>query len=351
MTETQPLRILFAPREICGQMQLLAEGFRARGHVATAVGYHTASHGVQNDLCLHFEKKSRTRQLAASLAFTKQAIRDYDIFHFFFGRSLMPRNLDLPLLKRLGKKIFVHFRGSDIRSRTWVSEVVMPQALGRSPTGQFPRSTPRQLKQLAIWRRYAGALFVSIPELTEIVPEALVVQQTIDLCRWPYNPENGQSSNPEIVIGHATSNRKIKGTAHLVTAVNQLRDRGHSLRLDIIEGIDHKDVATRYRQCHIGVDELVQGSYGNVAIELMAVGKPVIANLGPWYRGNRPDCPIVHSGPAEIGARLEELISDRERRQQLGAAGRCYVEKWHDVRSLVDRLTDIYTHSNEEREL
>ena len=235
MMEAKPLRILFAPHEICGQMQLLAEGFRARGHLATAVRYNTTSDGVQNDRCLHLDDKSRARQLTAAIAFTAQAIRDYDIFHFFFGRSLIPRHLDLPLLKRLGKKIFVHFRGSDIRCRSWVTEVVVPQALGLPPTRIFPRSKASQLRRLAIWRRYADAILVSTPDLKEIIPEALVVPQAIDLRRWCCEPETDQSASSSIVIAHAPSNREFKGTEYLVAAVNQLRDRGHSLRLDIIE--------------------------------------------------------------------------------------------------------------------
>ena len=343
MNEAVPLRILFAPHEICGQMQLLAEGFRANGHAASAVSYSSSeAYGYVNDMCLHLDKRSRLGKAIAMLAFTRKAAKNYDIFHFFFGRSLLPKHLDLPLLKRLGKKIFVHFRGSDIRNRKWLTAVVEQQLLGRSAPRSTPRSTSTQVRRLEIWRRYADRIFVSIPELTEIAPDALVVQQAIDLCRWPHEPERNGSEPDEVVVAHATTNRKYKGTEYVVAAVESLRARGYSVRLDIIEGVPHKDVIHRFRQCHVGVDELLQGSYGNVAIELMALGRPVVANLGSWYSQNRPDLPIVNCGPDNLAGQLEELVVDIARRRRLGVEGRRYVEKWHDVKVLVDRLARIY---------
>ncbi|MEE3368091.1 MAG: glycosyltransferase family 4 protein [Planctomycetota bacterium] len=342
LPKTRPLRILFAPHEICGQMQLLAEGFRAHGHEATAVAYRTNPFGIKNDVCLQFENRTKPGKLAASFNFTMKALRSYDIFHFFYGRSLLPKHLDLPLLKRAGKKIFVHFRGSDIRSRKWLTQVMDPTLPNHKIADDIPRSTTQQIKRLDAWRRYANNLFISIPELLDIVPEAHVVQQAIDLRRWPEERPESQSRGSELVIAHATSNRAYKGTEHLISAVDQIKQRGYAIRLDIIEGIPASEVIHRYRRCDLGVDELLQGSYGNVAIEMMALGKPVIANLGNWYREHRPDLPVVHADPSNIAQKLEALINDPARRQRIGAEGRRYVERWHDVNTHVARLLDIY---------
>ena len=343
LPKTRPLRILFAPHEVCGQMQLLAEGFRAHGHEATAVAYETDPYGIKNDTCLEFENKSKPGKLAASSAFTIKALRNYDVFHFFYGRSLLPKHLDLPLLKRAGKKIFVHFRGSDIRSRKWVNQVKTPTLLGQQPAADVPRSTAQQIERLNTWRRYANKMLISTPDLNHIVPEADLVQQAIDLRLWPENPPESQSRDSELVIAHAPSNRRYKGTEHLIAAVQQLRDRGHAVQLHVIENIKSSEVIHHYRQCDLGVDQLRLNEYGNVAIELMAMGKPVITNLGSWYQEHRPDCPIVHADPTDIAEKLEALIIDPARRKRLGAAGREYVKRWHDINTHVTRLLDIYT--------
>ncbi len=235
LPKTRPLRFLFAPHEICGQMQMLAEGFRAHGHNATAVAYATDPFGIKNDVCLQFENKSKPAKLAASFNFTMKALRHYDVFHFFYGRSLLPKHLDLPLLKRAGKKIFVHFRGSDIRSRKWLTQVMAPTLLNHKITDDIPRSTAQQIKRLNTWRRYADGIFVSIPELLDIAPEAQVVQQAIDLTLWPETPPESRSRDSELVIAHAPSNHAYKGTEHLISAVDQIKQRGfgskHNVRL------------------------------------------------------------------------------------------------------------------------
>src|SRR6185295_12334519 len=47
-----------------------------------------------------------------------RALRDADVVHFNFGRTILPpqlRMLDLPLLRRAGKVVAVTFQGDDAR--------------------------------------------------------------------------------------------------------------------------------------------------------------------------------------------------------------------------------------------
>ena len=41
-----------------------------------------------------------------------------DVFHFYFGWTLIPRKLQWPLLKATRRKSVLHFLGSDIRGRS-----------------------------------------------------------------------------------------------------------------------------------------------------------------------------------------------------------------------------------------
>ena len=41
----------------------------------------------------------------------------YDVFHFYYGESLLAARRDVPMLRRLGKRIIFHFLGCDIRLR------------------------------------------------------------------------------------------------------------------------------------------------------------------------------------------------------------------------------------------
>jgi len=322
-------------------MQLLAEGFRSAGHDAMAVAFEApSSFGYKNDKCLNLQNKpTRLSKLMTAVLFLKRATQEFQVFHFFFGRSLLPGNWDLPILKQLGKKVVVHFRGSDIRNRRWVTSVVEPSLLRQSVLEHVPRSTPRQLQRIGVWERHADAILVSTPDLLEIVPHGAVSEQAIDLARWPYSPPR---RGHEVTVAHSPSSRNIKGTEHLVSAIEVLKSRGYAVRLDIVEGVNRRDMVDRLRNCDIGVDQLLLGSYGNAAVEFMALGKPVVARLGPWYATNREDLPIVNSGPLELVGKLEPLIKDAELRARMGWEGRKYSEKWHDVHGQVTRLAKVY---------
>ena len=41
-----------------------------------------------------------------------------DVFHFYFGLTLVPKSLQFPILRATGKKSVFHFLGSDIRGKT-----------------------------------------------------------------------------------------------------------------------------------------------------------------------------------------------------------------------------------------
>ena len=338
------MRILFAPHEICGQMQLLAEAFRAQGHDAVAANFG-APHPFSppNDICLRLNERTRVGRFARATMFAAWAIRRFDVFHFFYGRSLLPNYLDLPLLKRLGKRVIVHFRGSDIRSESWLQHVVERQLTGREIDASIPASTPAQVRRVKVWRRYADQILVSIPELKAVVPEATVLQQAIDVAKWPYrDPQAVPGNGRPLRIAHVTTKRVYKGTSYAIDAVDELTRRGRSVELDLIENVAHEEVRRRLALCDIGVDELIQGSYGNVAIEMMAMGIPVVANLCPWYATNRPDLPIVDATPQTVAQQLDFLLADKRRRETLSHAGRRYVERWHDVHKHVACLVRIY---------
>ena len=79
-----------------------------------------------------------------------------------------------------------------------------------------------------------------------------------------------------MVIAHAPTNRSVKGTEDAVAAVGQLRDEGVNVELDLIEGVSRADAMERITRADVLVDQLHIGWYGGVAVEGMALGRPVV---------------------------------------------------------------------------
>jgi glycosyltransferase involved in cell wall biosynthesis len=235
-----------------------------------------------------------------------------DVFHFYFGWTLVPRKLQWPMLKATRRKSVLHFLGSDIRAKT-----------------------PEQLR----YARRADARIVGSYDALRWVPDAHVVPPGLDLSE--YAPAPAEDRGRPVVV-HAPSSRRRKGTEHVVAACE-----GLNVELDIVEGLRHDEARRRYERADIVVDQLNAGWYGIFALEAMALGKPVLSYLRPeavqeTERVLGVDVPIVPVTKETLRDSIAELAESPERRRQAGAASRAYVERVHDADKGADRLLEIY---------
>lgn len=248
------------------------------------------------------------KQLAALTRLLPQT----DVFHFYFGLTLVPKSIQFPALKAFRKKSVFHFLGSDIRGKT--------------------------REQLAYaWR--ADARIVGSYDAVRWVPDAHVVPVGIDLSR--YEPAPGRATE-RVRIAHAPTSRAKKGTDAVIAACEQL-----PVELDLIENVRHDEAIERYKRADILVDQLEIGWHGVFAIEGMALGKPVVGYIRdePRERTERAfglELPIVNATRDDLAARLRPLIDSVDERRRLGEAGRRYVERVHDAEHVADRLIAIY---------
>jgi glycosyltransferase involved in cell wall biosynthesis len=236
-----------------------------------------------------------------------------DVFHFYFGLTLVPQSLQFPILRALRKKSVMHYLGSDIRGKT-------PQELA--------------------FGRKAGTEIVGSYDALRWVPHAEFVPPGIDVASIEPAPPSDRSRP---VILHAPSSRRRKGTEHVLAAVE-----GLDAEVVLVEGLDHREAFERYRDADIVVDQLNSGWYGLLAIECMALGKPVVSFLHDEARQHTERelgvrVPIVTATKEDLRARLEPLVADAAERRRIGAASRAYVEQVHDLERVADRLLALYS--------
>jgi hypothetical protein len=147
----------------------------------------------------------------------------------------------------------------------------------------------------------------------------------------------------ELVVAHAPTDRDVKGTGHVIAAVEALRHEGVSVRLDLIEDMTHGEALSRLAAADLVVDQLVLGWYGAVAVEAMALGRPVLAYIRENESEDNPfgsKLPIVRTTAGTLAADLRALAVDRVARHALAAAGRRFVEEEHDPRRIARTVLD-----------
>ena len=170
---------------------------------------------------------------------------------------------------------------------------------------------------------------------------------------------------PRVVVGVGRLVEK-KGFAHLLDAVALLRDRGQTVRLDLVGG-GTEEPALRAKAADLGLDDLVTfhgpltqaetrevirggavlaapcvvGADGNrdglptVILESLALGTPVVATpvtgIPEAIIDGRTGLLVPEADPVALADALEELVSDPERRCELADAGRRHVQAHFDA--------------------
>ena len=176
-----------------------------------------------------------------------------------------------------------------------------------------------------------------LPQDAEFLPYMMEDLEKIEASFINLNSE-------KLIIGHAPSNRDVKGTRFLLDAIDKLKKKNHNFEFILIENLSHEEALKKYQKIDILVDQLLAGWYGGVAVEAMSLGKLVIAYLRESDLRFIPlemksEMPIFNADPKSIYSKLHEVISmKREDLYDLSLKSRNYVEKWHDPRIITDRL-------------
>lgn len=321
------------------------------------------------------ESSALRREFSRLLAFAY--VFRADVIFFNFGRTLFaPRKspicgtipyqfavsafsafgaiiqrLELFVLKARRVVLMVQYQGDDARQGGFCrANFSLSPADAVEPDYYDDRSDAIKQRQIELMDRYCARIYALNPDLLHVLPPRaeFLPYSHISLDEWI--PRYTQMEDRPLRIGHAPTHRGVKGTVHILDAAEELRRRGHEFELVVIEGLSNRDAKVVYEQVDVLVDQLYAGWYGGLAVELMALGKPVVAyirdtDLARIPKGMRADLPLVRADPSSIVNVLESLITrPRSDLVVLGKRSRAYVERWHDPVAIAQRIKwDIET--------
>jgi glycosyltransferase involved in cell wall biosynthesis len=305
------LRVTHAPVNTAGIPWDNVQALRRRGVDARLVVFERYRLHPEADREIRRPANFVARQVVQAAALARLLPRT-DVFHFYFGLTLVPKRAQFPILRATGRKSVFHFLGTDIR--------------GKSP------------QELAYASR-ADARIVGSYDAIRWVPDAEVIPPGVDLAvLTPVPPPRDEGP----VFVHAPSSRARKGTDLFVRACEEL-----GVELEIVEGLHHAEARKRYERADVVLDQLNAGWYGMLAIEAMALGKPVVTHLhGEATRRTEEafgiPVPIVRADRENLVETLRPLAESAAERRRIGAESRAYAERVHDLEQVADRLLALY---------
>lgn len=309
--------------------------------------YSTINKREDWDKILSEEYRWAPRNLKYFIVFL-HSLLIYDVYFisfngFFLGNTPI-KFLQAQILKLAKKKIIVLPYGADsyvyrnIRSISTIQGLLMSYP-------QLSKEQSRIAKDVEYWTEHADAILPGFmgPDGFGRWDAIMPSQLFIDLELWEVSSKNSRADglSGEVVIAHAPNHRGFKGTEFVTHAVEQLKKEGLKIRLILLERLQNDQVREILQsETDILVEQLIFTGHGMNGLEGLASGLPTISNLEdetytlPVRRWSYfSECPLVSAYPESLVDILRKLVTRPELRQELGKAGRAYVEKYHGLDS------------------
>ncbi|NWD49595.1 glycosyltransferase family 1 protein [Pseudomonas gingeri] len=289
--------------------------------------------------------------LACAYAFTfsrRQGARAF-VRRFYAGYLRLLQRFEVAYVRLLGKAVFVTYQGDDARQGDYSRKHFTINIANEVEEGYYCDASDEfkrcNIKMLA---SIASQIYSVNPDLLHVLPQGARFTPYSHVFLDEWLPSYTQDQNRPLRIVHAPSNRKVKGSDLILRALESLRGQGFEFELLLVEGMSNAEARKVYESADVLVDQLFAGWYGGLAVELMALGKPVLVyirdeDLVFIPPAMKADLPFLQITPYTVEDTLRLLLlMPREELVALGRRSRAFVERWHDPMSIARAIQADY---------
>jgi len=358
------MRVILLPYNIAGTASSLALALRKRGYSAEAWVYALDWLDIGADRVFVRSEHGSGFLLQLAIQIRKWGMLSYlwkaDVVVYCFGAtafyparghfpkwaypfwvaynllSMGMQLIELALAKARKIEIVVLFQGNDARRRDYAIKNFEISFAGEAEEIYSGAGDLIKRYQSWLFSQLADEIFFLNPDLGHVLPSRSKFMPYPSVAAEDFTFAGVAQTQGPLIIGHAPTSRKIKGTDLVIAAVQNLRASGIDVELKLFENIRRDEALKLYAHVDVFVDQLFAGWYGAVAVELMAMGKPVIAyvreddlvHVDPSFA---KDLPILSCKPDELEQTILRLTqTSRAELNQMGRNARNFVEKWHN---------------------
>lgn len=275
----------------------------------------------------------RVRTGLANLATAFRQARKARTILLIGGETLLPLNLDLAILRLMGKRIIVFNYGSDIR-HPGIQDIIDRELYGCV----WHRFTPEVWKER--YARYYPSFLTSLYRQRALEALTHTVLSCRNMATFQGRPlahvrlpqrrlmDGPKRARTPPLIVHAPSDRAIKGTAYVLEAIERLRREGLAFEFELIEKATNDRVIDALHRADIVVDQATMTT-AKLAAESLAAGCVVLGGNHPAYR--EMASPIIQFNPDsdELYRNLRRLVQDSTERQRLMDASYAHWQRYH----------------------
>lgn len=318
------------------QAGILAQGLRDEGIDAISVVLDDSYFQRQIDINVNRDinhKNPIVRRLKR-LLFLLSLFRKYNIFHFYFGRTLLPYNIDAPFYKLFRKKVVMEYLGNDVS--LWLGNN------GVDGQGR-PVNRIKILKMIKKQAMQFDCQLVCAPCYYPCVDHSIILPLALDLSSFDYHPLDLRPGKI-LTIMHCPTNRRQKKSDYIEAALNRLEEEGYQFNYKCITNVSHDELKKEYITSDVVIDQLTSW-FGTVSIEAMALGRPVVAGYRSHmchYDERYENLPIINADIYNVYQVLKDILDDKYDLEDISRRSREFVMNTHDLKNVTKQLISIY---------
>lgn len=349
-------KIFVGPVEVAGYARNLAEGFREFGFKCDHISFEQHQYGYSSDENLSiFIKLSRffkdPDKIFLKIPFVNficifiseilitiwslLAIFKYDVFIFIYGRSLLRFNLDLPILKLLGKVVISNLSfGSESRPPYIDGFANLFKKSGERDYKKIARYSNIKSRMIRFHFRYCSYVIGGISSTSQFATQPFINSFMVGFpLRFQKNiddPDLRNSSCNIISILHAPSHLKAKGTSKILGAIDNLKKKGYLIDFKLIQNMQNHQVISAIKGCDFVIDQTYSDTpMAGLASEAALHEKPsIVGGYGLKYLKKYVDeefwPPVKACSPDNLEKAIEDLITNKDERLKLGSLAKKY---------------------------
>lgn len=286
------------------------------------------------------------------LGFFWRVLSRYEIIHSHCGVMLSENGWELPLLKRLGCRIVIHYRGCEARDQQ-LNMALHPkmnicQKCDYNGTVCREASNRRHLAD-----RYGDLFLVTTPDMLDFVPGGihlpffapdlpLASSVEMDLPADSI-PSTDRSPEKPFRIIHVTNHPGIEGTEQIRQAIANLQQKGYHIEFTHYRGLTYQDVLLAHFSADLSIGKMKMGYYANAQIESMACGVPAMTYVRPEFiTPELEESGLILTDLEQLEQTIEFYLTHPEELASKRRKARSSILELHDNKKLAATLIGFY---------
>jgi len=276
----------------------------------------------------------------------------YEIIHSHFMITMSRSGWEYPILKKMGRKLVIHYRGCEARHRE--KNMALHPNMNICQDCDYTLKNCRNSLQLSpvhekrrmLSNQYGDLFLTTTPDLKDFVTDAQhfpFFSPHIEDEKSSLNVQSRPAERNGVKIVHATNHPGIEGTKSISDVIARLNSKGFKIDFLFLQGVPYGKVLEELSSADLAIGKMKMGYYANAQIESMFFGVPTITYVRPEFMTPELEASgFILTDLDHLEQTLIFYLTHPEALEQKRTLAKTSILKLHDNTHLGKKLIGLY---------